>query len=116
MLKSNFNEHALATARSVGCDVKPTTDTFTQSNRHFATRRGFALLLPYVRRSKFTLYGEQWPPVTTSIRIGSVCVCGERDQRASRYRSAPSSGRLTSVFAKSSPLNSNGSPRVTANA
>ena len=43
MLESSFNQHALADARSVGCDVKPTADAFTQPNRHFATRRGFAL-------------------------------------------------------------------------
>jgi hypothetical protein len=42
MLESSFNQHALADARSVGCDVKPTADAFTQPNRHFATRRGFA--------------------------------------------------------------------------
>jgi hypothetical protein len=82
MLKSNFNEHALATARSVGCDVKPTTDTFTQSNRHFATRRGFALLLPYVRRSKFTLYGERGHLSQRASASGLYGVCGERDQRA----------------------------------
>jgi hypothetical protein len=43
MLEGGFNQHALADARSVGCDVKPTTDAFTQPNRHFATRGGFAL-------------------------------------------------------------------------
>ena len=43
MLEGSFHEHALADARSVGCDVKPTADTFTKPNRHFATRRGFAL-------------------------------------------------------------------------
>jgi hypothetical protein len=43
MLKRSFNEHALADARSVRRDVKPPTDTFTQPNRYFATRRGFAL-------------------------------------------------------------------------
>jgi hypothetical protein len=43
MPKSSFNEHALADARSVRCDVKPPANTFTQPNRHFATRRGFAL-------------------------------------------------------------------------
>jgi len=30
MLKSSFNEHALANARSVRCDIKPAVDTFTQ--------------------------------------------------------------------------------------
>ncbi len=43
MLESSFNKHALADARSVGCDVKPTADAFTQTNRHFATRSGFAV-------------------------------------------------------------------------
>ena len=38
------------------------------------------------------------------------------DQCASSYRGAVSPDRLTSVFAKSSPLNSSGSPRVTASA
>ncbi|SHN84381.1 hypothetical protein SAMN05444170_5877 [Bradyrhizobium erythrophlei] len=43
MLKSSLNKHALADARSVGCDVKPTVDTFTQTNRHFATHSGSAV-------------------------------------------------------------------------
>jgi hypothetical protein len=43
MLKSSLNVHALANARSIGCDVKPPADTLTQPNRYFATRRGFAL-------------------------------------------------------------------------
>ena len=43
MLEGGFHKHALADARSVGCDVKPTADAFTQPNRHFATCRGFAL-------------------------------------------------------------------------
>ena len=42
MLESSFNQHALADARSIGCDVKPTADAFTQPNRHFAACRGFA--------------------------------------------------------------------------
>jgi hypothetical protein len=42
MLKSGFNEHALANTRSVACDVEPTADTFTQPNRDFATLRGFS--------------------------------------------------------------------------
>jgi hypothetical protein len=41
MLKSSFNQHALADARAIGCDVKPTADAFTQPNRYFAARRGF---------------------------------------------------------------------------
>jgi hypothetical protein len=41
MLKSSFNQHALADARTVGCDVKPTADAFTQPNRYFAACRGF---------------------------------------------------------------------------
>jgi hypothetical protein len=49
MLKGGFHEHALADARSVGCDVKPTTDTFTQPNCYFAACRGFAP----ARRSDF---------------------------------------------------------------
>ena len=47
MLEGGFNKHALADARSVGCDVKSPADAFTQPNRHFATRRGFA----FARRS-----------------------------------------------------------------
>jgi hypothetical protein len=53
MLKSGFHEHALANARSVCCDVKPTADTFAKPNRHFATRRGFAL----AGRSHFNAIG-----------------------------------------------------------
>ncbi|ABQ33714.1 hypothetical protein BBta_1495 [Bradyrhizobium sp. BTAi1] len=43
MLESSFNQHALADARSVARDVKPTTDTFAEPNRYLATRGGFAL-------------------------------------------------------------------------
>jgi hypothetical protein len=43
ILKSGFHEHALADARPVGCDVKPTTDTFAKPNRYLATRRSIAL-------------------------------------------------------------------------
>ena len=50
MLKGGFHEHALAEARSVGCDVKPTTDTFAKPNCHFAACRGFAP----ARRSDFS--------------------------------------------------------------
>jgi hypothetical protein len=42
LLKRGFNEHALADARSIRCDVKPAADAFTQPNRYFATRHGFA--------------------------------------------------------------------------
>ena len=42
--------------------------------------------------------------------------CLERDQRSSRNQSDAAPGGLTSVFAKSPPLNSSGSPRITANA
>jgi hypothetical protein len=42
LLKRGFNEHALADARSIRCNVKPTADAFTQANRHLATRHGFA--------------------------------------------------------------------------
>src|ERR1700745_3147416 len=41
MLKSSFNEHALANTWSVACNVEPTADTLTQPNRYFATLRGF---------------------------------------------------------------------------
>src|SRR5260370_36031293 len=47
MLEGGFHKHALADARSVGCDVKPTADALTKPNRHFATCRGFA----FARRS-----------------------------------------------------------------
>jgi hypothetical protein len=43
ILKGGFHEHALADARSVGCDVKPTADTFAKPNSYFATNGGFAL-------------------------------------------------------------------------
>jgi hypothetical protein len=43
LLKGRFHEHALADARSVGCDVKPATDSFAKPNRYLATRRDFAL-------------------------------------------------------------------------
>ena len=46
MLKGWFHEHALADARPVGCDVKPTADTFAKPNSHFATYRSFALSRP----------------------------------------------------------------------
>jgi hypothetical protein len=42
LLKRSLNKHALADARSIRCDVKPTADAFTQPNRHLATRHGFA--------------------------------------------------------------------------
>ena len=41
MLKSSFDEHALANTRSVACDVEPTANTLTQPNRYFAAFRGF---------------------------------------------------------------------------
>jgi len=43
MLEGGFHKHALANARSVGCDVKPTADALTKPNRHFAACRGLAL-------------------------------------------------------------------------
>jgi hypothetical protein len=43
MLEGGFHKHALADARSVGCDVKPTADALTKPNRHFAACRGLAL-------------------------------------------------------------------------
>jgi len=45
MLKSSFNEHALAGTWSVACNVEPTADTLTQPNRYFATLRGFLPVL-----------------------------------------------------------------------
>src|SRR5215831_7054334 len=45
MLKSSFDEHALANTRSVACDVEPTADTLTQPNRYFATLRDFSSAL-----------------------------------------------------------------------
>jgi hypothetical protein len=41
MLKSSFNQHALADARAIGCDIKPTADALTKPNRYFAACRGF---------------------------------------------------------------------------
>ncbi len=43
ILKGGFHEHALADARSVGCDVEPTADTFAKPNSYFATNGGFTL-------------------------------------------------------------------------
>ncbi|HMI13018.1 MAG TPA: hypothetical protein VK567_15765 [Bradyrhizobium sp.] len=43
MLEGGFHKHALADARSVGCDVKPTADALTKPNRHFTACRGLAL-------------------------------------------------------------------------
>jgi hypothetical protein len=45
MLKSSFNEHALAATWSVACNVEPTADTLTQPNRYFATLQGFSSAL-----------------------------------------------------------------------
>jgi hypothetical protein len=45
MLKSSFNEHALAGTWPVACNVEPTADTLTQPNRYFATLRGFSSTL-----------------------------------------------------------------------
>jgi len=45
MLKSSFNEHALAKTRSVACDVEATADTLTQPNRYFAKLRDFSSAL-----------------------------------------------------------------------
>jgi hypothetical protein len=42
LLKRGFNEHALADARSIRCNIKPTADVFTQPNRHLATRCGLS--------------------------------------------------------------------------
>ncbi|MDX3971629.1 MAG: hypothetical protein QHD01_34200 [Bradyrhizobium sp.] len=42
LLKRCFNEHALADARSIRCNVKPTADLFAQSNGYLATRHRFA--------------------------------------------------------------------------
>jgi hypothetical protein len=42
MLKSSFNQHALADARAISCDIEPTADAFTQPNRYFTACRGFA--------------------------------------------------------------------------
>src|SRR6516165_4696848 len=43
LLEGGFHERALADAWPVCCDVKPTTDTLAQPNRHLATRGRFAL-------------------------------------------------------------------------
>jgi hypothetical protein len=61
MLESSFNQHALADARSVGCDVKPTADALTKPNRHFAACRGFA----FARRSNV-------PSIGLHIQIGQL--------------------------------------------
>ena len=36
MLEGGFHKHALADARSIGCDIKPAADTLTEPNRYFA--------------------------------------------------------------------------------
>jgi hypothetical protein len=41
LLESSLNKHALADARSIRCDIKPTANALAQSNRHLATRHGF---------------------------------------------------------------------------
>jgi hypothetical protein len=80
MLKSSLNKHALADARSVGCDVKPTADTFIQTNRHFSTRRGFAV----ARRSNVNAidfriqFGEL-------LHISDVPQCPTIESAASRH-------------------------------
>ena len=53
MLEGGFHKHALADARSIGCDVKPTADALTKPNRHFAACRGLAL----ARRSDVNAIG-----------------------------------------------------------
>jgi hypothetical protein len=53
MIEGGFHEHALADARTVGCDVKPTADTFTEADRYLAARGGFAL----ARRSSINAIG-----------------------------------------------------------
>ena len=61
MLEGGFHKHALADARSVGCDVQPTADALTQPNRHFAACRGFA----FARRSNV-------PSIGLHIQIGQL--------------------------------------------
>jgi hypothetical protein len=61
MLEGGFHKHALADARSVGCDVKPTADALTKPNRHFAACRGFA----FARRSNV-------PSTGLHIQIGQL--------------------------------------------
>jgi len=43
LLKSRFHEHTFSDAWPVRCDVKPTTDTLAQPNRHLPARGSFAL-------------------------------------------------------------------------
>ena len=80
MLESSLNKHALADARSVGCDVKPTADAFTQTNRHFATRSGFAV----ARRSNVNAidlriqFGEL-------LHVSDIPQCPTIETAASRY-------------------------------
>jgi hypothetical protein len=80
MLEGGFHKHALADARSVGCDVKPTADALTKPNRHFATCRGFA----FARRSNV-------PSIGLHILIGqllhfpTIPKCPTIETAASRY-------------------------------
>jgi hypothetical protein len=61
ILKGGFHEHALADARSLGCDVEPTADTFAKPNSYFATSGSFALS----RRSSVNAIGSR-------IQIGQL--------------------------------------------
>jgi hypothetical protein len=80
MLESSLNKHALADTRSVRCAVKPTADAFTQTNRHFATRSGFAV----ARRSNVNAidlriqFGEL-------LHVSDVPQCPTIETAASRY-------------------------------
>jgi hypothetical protein len=53
MLEGGFHKHALADARSIGRDVKPTVDALTKPNRHFAAYRGLA----FARGSEVNVIG-----------------------------------------------------------
>ncbi len=59
---------------------------------------------------------QSMPGLAPGITAVELAVAPDNSPGAPFYRDAPSPGRSTPVFAKSSPLNSSGSPRVTASA
>src|SRR6266403_4919474 len=68
MIEGGFHKQALADARSVGCDVKPTADALTKPNRHFTACRGLAL----ARGSEVNAIGiriQHFPTIPKSLTI-----------------------------------------------
>jgi len=80
MIEGGFHKYALTDARSVGCTVKPTADAFTQTNRHFATRSGFAV----ARRSNVNAINLRIQ-FGKLLHISDVPQCPTIETAASRY-------------------------------